>query len=203
MCRRCCRRLLHLWRSPIEMSNDAQISSNDRLVIKRSVSGAVRLLGVTSGMLLAIATGALALTSEFDGFIEFGGLSVLAVGACLFGTGAAYAVYRLVSSKPALVIDGDGIIDTSSLGSAGQILWVDIHDIWIAFDGAVPVLTVDVYDSNRLIGRFRSPLKRFILRRRLQRGLGLVAIAEVFVATPLDLLLATLRDRWVPTRNVR
>lgn len=51
------------------------------------------------------------------------------VGAAFFGACAVFCVVRLVSARPGLIIDQDGIIDSTSYSSVGRVPWSEITGV--------------------------------------------------------------------------
>ena len=128
-----------------------------------------------------------------------GGVATLLLGAL-----TVFTASRLLSRKPGLVLDHEGIIDNSSYSSVGRIPWSEITGVRVVTPPvvrrnltALPVqaprfLVVDVRDPQRFIDG-SSLLKRWFLRAN-SAGLGSpVAISPASVHVDTDELAQYIR----------
>jgi hypothetical protein len=97
----------------------------------------------------------------FDEFL-FAGL-----GLPFFGLAALFILSRLLSRKPALVIDASGITDNGSLVAAGFIPWSDFADAGIASVGKTRFLGIRLRDPDAYLARSNA-LKRFLVQINMQ-----------------------------------
>ncbi|XEC96550.1 STM3941 family protein [Paenibacillus tarimensis] len=105
-----------------------------------------------------------------------------------FGLSAIYFLYRLVLSKPSLIINDKGLNDNSSLLSAGEITWEEIDEI-----------TMYSYMGNRFVGitvnedkaKRLNKIKRMLLKAR-----NVISISEKSVSIPLTELYDILNELW-------
>jgi hypothetical protein len=81
----------------------------------------------------------------------------------VFGLMSAYFLSRLLSTKPALVLDSVGLLDNGSLVSAGLIPWSEITEVQSSFLGNAECLYVYVRDPEKILSRF-NPVKRAVMR---------------------------------------
>jgi hypothetical protein len=79
--------------------------------------------------------------------------TVGAAGVLFFGGCGAFACYKAVDRRPALMIDREGIVDNSSAVCAGRVPWRDIVDIRVSEIAGQRVLTIDVCDPQRYLER--------------------------------------------------
>jgi hypothetical protein len=89
------------------------------------------ILGLLSFFFVALGVLFLYLASIADGDVwvlrVVGIISIVFFGFCLL-----YYVYSFLSSKPALIINDEGIQDNSSYSAAGMVKWEEILDIrWV------------------------------------------------------------------------
>ena len=79
------------------------------------------------------------------------------IGVVLFGFLAPANACLFFSRKSGLTIDRDGIIDRTSLLSAGRIRWEDIRGIRCG--PSISTLIVDVHDPQLFVERGNAPLR--------------------------------------------
>ncbi|WP_078393794.1 STM3941 family protein [Shouchella patagoniensis] len=83
--------------------------------------------------------------------------SILFFGFCF-----VYAVYRMISPKPSLRIDENGIYDNASVVGAGLVHWDEIRSLPIYHYAGQVYLGIELHDVDAVIRRQPFP-KRFIL----------------------------------------
>ena len=94
------------------------------------------LLGLGFLILALIAEGSLAVLTLIG--------SIGVISTLIFGAALIFFIYRVVSKKPAVIVNDQGIHDYSSFTSCGTIHWEDIEDIRLyifmgqSFIGIVP-----------------------------------------------------------------
>lgn len=91
-------------------------------------------------------------------------LKVVGISAIVFfGLCAAYSIFKLFDSKPALVILENGFYDNSS-AIAGEIIpWRTVTEIGVTTISSQRFLTIKVENPEEIIKRFKPP-KRWLIR---------------------------------------
>ena len=129
-----------------------------RIVLHTSPTHLYRKLGVA---LLLLAAGAV--------LLELGLARVAAWILAVLGGGWALLLVRaLGEDTERLVIDDSGIRD--SMLPVGQIDWSEIRGALVQTIGSVPVVALEVRDSEGFIRRL-PPARQFIARKALEAGL--------------------------------
>lgn len=115
-----------------------------------------KLLSLAIGAFIFVILGYILLAISIDSKRELylgiiGSFSIL-----FFGLGVAYAIKMIFSSKPAVIINEQGITDHSSLIGAGLIDWKDISDVnFVPFLGN-SFLGIYTHDKNLIINRTKG-----------------------------------------------
>lgn len=136
----------------------------------------------------------------------------IAILALLMGSfGSYYALKKLFTPKPALVIDALGIIDHSSAVAIGRIHWSDITEIreYKAPTGALSkhrFIVILLQDPAAYLSRQTHSLKRKTMEANLRQCGSPVTLSVTGLDTTFELLeselqqgLATYRDTEVET----
>jgi hypothetical protein len=84
-------------------------------------------------------------------FLLIGGIAFLFFGLCMI-----YWVKSMIKVKPALIINGDGIIDQSTYIAPGLIKWEEIEDIDFVQFGGQTYLGIFTKDPDLIINRTNS-----------------------------------------------
>jgi hypothetical protein len=119
---------------------------------------------------------------------------VCGIGIPFFGAIAIMSVVRLVGSRPALVIDRQGIDDRSNLTSIGRVDWADVRSLRIMKARWNNGLVVELRDPERFARRGN------VLQRLLRLGspspvvLGSNALAVSF-DTMVE-MVSHFQDEW-------
>jgi len=117
------------------------------------------------------------------------------MGVPFFLLCGTYALSRVFSNAPALVIDGEGIVDNGSGVSAGRILWSEIEGLQaIEFMGN-NFLAVSLTDPEAVLAR-QNPLKRRIMRTNWRMAGFPVSIPEGLLPVPVSEVLDHIRDHF-------
>ena len=85
------------------------------------------------------------------------------VGILLFGLVGFFFLSRLLSPKPAVVIDGSGLLDNASAVNAGLIPWAEIKDVRVSSFRNQRFLAIYVNDPEKYLSR-ANPIKRAVMR---------------------------------------
>ncbi|HEU4433081.1 MAG TPA: STM3941 family protein [Pyrinomonadaceae bacterium] len=116
------------------------------------------------------------------------------VGIPFFGLCLVYAIYRLVTPKPAVVISDEGLFDNASFVGAGMLKWEEIADIF-AYDfmgqrmlGIIPV------DEKVVLAR-QSGLKRVMARMNKGIAPAPFNIPQNVLPISVDELLSMVEER--------
>jgi hypothetical protein len=85
------------------------------------------------------------------------------VGIPFFGLFCIYFLSRLLSPKPALVLDDSGFLDNASALGAGLIPWAEISSVRVSSFRNQRFLAVYINDPEKYFSR-ANPIKRTIMR---------------------------------------
>lgn len=96
------------------------------------------------------------------GKIGFKGTLAAYIGIPFFGFGGLFLFLRLLSPKPAVVIDDSGFLDNASAVSAGLIPWADISGVRVSSFRNQRFLAIYVDDPGKYISQ-ANLLKRAIM----------------------------------------
>lgn len=119
-----------------------------------------------------------------------GGLSVL-----VFGIFIIYPIIKLFDTKPALIIDENGIVDNSSAVALGRIPWNDIISITETKYFTQKFITVKLSNPEYYIERQSNKLKRKTLKANFNKNGSPVNISTNSMSIKHDQLLQLLKDR--------
>ena len=75
--------------------------------------------------------------------------AVAVVGASFFGLCSIYAFFKILDSRPGLMIDSQGIVDNSSAVAAGRIFWHEIIGLNVSEIAGQRFITIEVVDPKR------------------------------------------------------
>jgi hypothetical protein len=162
---------------------------------------------------MALAVGSLAIAALGAGVLAFRGqmemplVPAAIVAACFVPFGsvcAAYATYRLLVRRPALVIDKDGIVDNASAVGVGFLAWAEIQHVVIYSYARHKMLGIVPSDPHALYARI-GPIKSRLLRWNLRLGATSINIPQMTLPLKLEDLIPILekhcrvmRDALVP-----
>jgi hypothetical protein len=87
-----------------------------------------------------------------------------AAGACVgfFGLCGVFALLKLFDTAPGLIVDAEGIVDRSSLGSVGRIPWSDIRGFKVTTVRKQRFLTVEVHNPEKYVQRASLVLRPLV-----------------------------------------
>jgi hypothetical protein len=154
-----------------------------RLVIYPSrLKGILVLMGA-----LALIAGAVAIAAFRE---EMGvGLAlsalVIYVGIPFFSAGAVYALYRLIVTRPAVVVDDEGITDNASAMGVGFIAWDEIERIAVYKFNGQSMLGIHPKDLSAVLAR-QGWLKRNLIRTNGWLGCAPINIPQVVLPIKVD-----------------
>jgi len=117
------------------------------------------------------------------------------VGVPFFAACGLYAVYRLVSRRPALEIDSTGITDAASAIGAGRLSWDEVDHVVVykysgqAMLGIVP-RNLDIFLSRQPIAR------RSLTRLNLALGCAPINVPQVGLSMKVVELASLLHTRY-------
>ena len=114
-----------------------------------------------------------------------------AAGLMLFGTGAAYSTLRLVSNAPVLVVDRDGLFDSSGLFAVGWIAWDEIAKIEPRRTYLARMINITPHDPDAIFARL-SPRQRWFVRLKAGISHASISIPASFLGTRMDEVVALL-----------
>jgi hypothetical protein len=104
---------------------------------------------------------------------EWGGIGiavavVLALCSLFFGATTVYLGVRLISTRPTLVVDANGIIDHTTPFGVGRVRWDEVVDAQVRDDTGAPFVSIEVADPQALVAR-QGPISRFVIRLNAKR----------------------------------
>lgn len=106
---------------------------------------------------------------------------IAVVGAFFFGLCGIFGAVKMFDRKPGMIIDYQGIVDNSSMVSAGRVPWEDILGFRVTSTAGQRFLTIDLADPQRYASRGN------FLQRRLN------ASNVKLVGSPLNISSNTLK----------
>ena len=121
-----------------------------------------RLVLMTFGSVVFVAIGIWMLTFP-PGEIGLKGSLGAYVGIPFFGLCGFFFLSRLLSPKPAVVIDETGLFDNASAVNAGLISWAEISGVRVSSFRNQRFLAVYVDDPEKYL-RGANPVKRAVMR---------------------------------------
>ncbi|KOP67518.1 hypothetical protein AMS62_21445 [Bacillus sp. FJAT-18019] len=117
------------------------------------------------------------------------------ISMALFSLGLVFSVSKLIKSEPALLINQEGIVDKSSYAGAGAVSWNEIKNISFYQAKKEKIITIELYDPERLISR--QPLWKQKLMR-LNKGMAgaTIHLSSLNLSCNLYELFPLLYRRW-------
>lgn len=117
------------------------------------------------------------------------------ISTALFSLGLVFSVSKLIKSEPALLINREGIVDKSSYAGAGAVSWNEIKNISFYQAKKEKVITIELYDPERLISR--QPVWKQKLMR-LNKGMAgaTIHLSSLNLSCNLYELFPLLYRRW-------
>ena len=103
-------------------------------------------------------------------------------GTVFFGACLLVGVVRLFRRRPALVIDRQGFVDLSSLGSVGRVTWLEVRGFRLTRIKTTRFVVVDVVDPRHFIDR-----GNFLLRLVRSGNMRVVGSPLAFSSATLDI----------------
>jgi len=149
-----------------------------------------KMLAMVVGSLMFVTIGVcFVVFREAMGVPLVGVVVVSYVGVPFFGLCFAYAAYRLLAPKPAVVVNEEGILDSASAVGAGMLRWEEIAEVVVYDFMGQRILGIVPVDAEAVIARQRL-LRR--LSMRISRGMGLPPfnIPQATLPMSVDELLA-------------
>ena len=130
-------------------------------------------------------------------------VAMLAPCTVMFLIFFAYAVIKLVSNKPLLILDRDGLTDQSSTIAVGFVPWSDLLAVkFTEYRNSGTLLCVDAVHSAEFIAARRNPVWRSAKRFNLKRGLGVVTVSAPALGIPSSEVADAIRTRIAEGRDV-
>jgi hypothetical protein len=120
--------------------------------------------------------------------IFLGGLGAVVV----FGFTTVVALRRLASNQAGLIINHQGIIDNSSIASAGPILWADMEEIKVATAMNQRFLVLVVNNPEHYLDREPKGLKKITMEQNYKSYGSPVTLSPNTLQIKFDQLLELL-----------
>jgi hypothetical protein len=130
----------------------------------------------------------------FDNAVVKYGVAIAAI--IFFGFTLFYAVKKLGSKAPSLVINEEGILDNASATNVGQIAWSDITGIELVKVFKQEFLIITVSNPGLYINRQTNMLKRKALQYNFNNYGSPVAIPSAGLDYNLEELKNIIADNW-------
>jgi hypothetical protein len=123
-------------------------------------------------------------------------------GVPFFGLCAIYALFKVVDSRPGLIIDRQGIVDNSSAVAAGRILWHEVVDLEVSEIKGQRFITIEVVDPKRFVDR-GSLFARMLNAVNTEITGSPINIASTSLRIDFDRLVRVLTDAFVKYKGYR
>lgn len=193
-----------MWGQPVEVQRSIAfwLRAGDEMDDVVIYPSKVKTLLTTAGSLLFIVLG-LYLAKEpeamrLPGWAVWAAPIAFYVGIPFFSLCFLYALYRLLSPKPSVVISLEGILDNASAVGAGMIRWEEIAEIYPYDFMGQRMLGIVPTDAETVIAR--QPFHKRILAKM---NMGLVEapfnIPQSTLPISVDELLIKIEERWRKT----
>ncbi|MGF7047030.1 hypothetical protein J2T13_001532 [Paenibacillus sp. DS2015] len=160
----------------------------------------LKMLGLTLGAMMFVVIGMVLM--KYGGTEDFGGIKVTLVGGLsivVFGPCMVYFIYRLFNLKPMLIINEEGIMDTSSLISAGELKWSEIQEIKVYQFMGQKFIGIQLYDLEAFLSQ-KSSFKRVLMKINARMVKSPINIAQPGMKLPLEQLYTMMLEHW--ERNI-
>lgn len=115
-------------------------------------------------------------------------------GVMFFGVCAAFFAWRMVSSRPLLVIDDKGLTEYASAIAAGFIPWPEIRAADMASFLGQEYIAIHVIDEDKYVARC-GPVKRAILNFNRSAAGSAILIPVVGLPVSADRVLSAIHAR--------
>jgi len=165
-------------------------SDRNELVIPASRAKLVGLLLGSAGFVLAGAWMLTLAPTEGAVIATIGLASVVFFGLC-----GGYAIRRLVRPEPAVVINGEGILDNASALGVGLIRWEEIAELQEYEFQRQTFLGIVPKDLDRLLAN-QPAWKRSAIRANLALGTAPINIPQVVLPVRVSELLREIEQRY-------
>ncbi|MGJ8683916.1 MAG: STM3941 family protein [Nonlabens sp.] len=106
----------------------------------------------------------------------FGILSII-----FFGASGIFGLIKLFDSKPGLVISSEGIIDNTSLMSAGLIKWKDIKHIRSQNIGSQRFFMIELFEPLKYVEQAGNGFKSLLMKISMKMYGTPVAISTIIL----------------------
>lgn len=164
-------------------------TSDQRLVVyPDAVSLAI--LGLAS--LGFVILGVLVFFAGMRRGIDFFLIGIIAGDLALFGSGVLFSARTLLSRRPLLIVDQEGIVDRASPFGVGLVRWEEIADM-DSFEAGVPYLRIVPKDPKGFVSR--QPLvRRILMKTNLLLFRAPLLIPETLLSVPVSDILSWVRE---------
>jgi hypothetical protein len=166
------------------------ISETGDLVVHASRG---KLVMMALGSAAFVATGIALLTFAPGESIKIPIVATLAI--VFFGACGAYAVRRLLSPQPAVVINREGIVDNASATGVGLVRWDEIAELCEYTFQNQTFLGIVPKNLDRVLER-QPAWKRTALRANSALGVSPINIPQAVLPMPVSELLREIQSRY-------
>jgi hypothetical protein len=161
------------------------------LVARREARTTLRAL-LGSVVLTACGVAVTVYAASTWGSVGIAAAAVLGLCSLFFATASFYLLHRLISTRPMLVVDAQGILDHTTPFSVGRLRWDEVADVKVRDDTSPSFVSVDVTDPQRLVAR-QGAIRRFVIRLTARRW-GVVVINSGAVDVAPDRVVQAIRE---------
>ncbi len=119
------------------------------------------------------------------------------IGILLFSLGFVYPVYRLLSVKPSVIINDEGIFDNASAVGVGMLKWEEISEVStykIGGYGGQRVLGIVPKDKETIMERLPF-IKRVMMSMNEELGFPPINIPQINLSISVDELLNRILEK--------
>lgn len=170
--------------------NDLQFDFDKGKVVKYLVGSMG--LAVASLFLMSIAES----QDEYNPqFIQY----VMACGVVFFGGGTLYIMTKLFSSRPGLIINDQGIVDNTSLNSAGLITWEQITNISASVLSGQKFMVIKVGNAEEFWLQ-KNIIKRSMMRLNQRIYKTPILISAVMLKCDFETMFEAIEKRLAQTQ---
>lgn len=114
-----------------------------------------------------------------------------------FGMASCYAISRMLTKRPILTIDAEGLHDRGSALAFGRVAWEDVEHVEVQTHGRQRFVSIHLKDPEALLAKL-PPLRRKIVQMQQNMGLASINIPASVLPMPAEDLAALLAERTGP-----
>jgi hypothetical protein len=174
-----------------QLAHINQLMTTDAIVIYPSKK---KLFLMTVGAAAFVGLGVFFLVSPDPEFRDWDVRAAAIASIVFFGLCLAYALWRLASPSPALVIHPSGLFDNASALSAGFLRWDEISRIFVTQIKNQKFLAIAVKDVEGLLNR-QTGVKAKLMRMNVRLAGSAVCIPANTLPVSLEELIRNIEQK--------